>query len=97
MKIETTQLSEAPNPQRTPEKDKALQGVARQFEAIFVNQMIGEMRKTVVKQGFVPEGPAEKLYQSMLDFEHSNQIAETEQIGLSKVIYEQLLRAHGGR
>lgn len=66
--------------------------VSRQFESVFVNQLIGAMRSTVIKDGYVPESHAEKIYQALLDQEYSNRIADAEQIGLSRVIYEQLVR-----
>jgi len=73
-----------------------LRQVARQYEALFVSQMIGAMRKTVVNGGLVPESPAEKTYRGMLDAEHAEAIAESDQIGLSEIIYQQLLRQASG-
>ena len=73
-------------------EDKALRDVSKQFEALFVNQLVSAMRKTVVKDGLFKESQAEKVYQGMLDFEHSQRMAESGQIGLSKLIYEHLLR-----
>ena len=78
-------------------ENKQLRDVSRSFEAMFTNQLVTAMRKTVVKDGFFKESQAEKIYQGMLDSEYSQRMAETEQIGLSKVIYEQLLRAQSGR
>ena len=78
-------------------ENKALRDVSRSFEAMFTNQLVTAMRKTVVKDGFFKESQAERVYQGMLDSEYSQRMAETEQIGLSKVIYEQLLRTQSGR
>jgi flagellar protein FlgJ len=78
------------------EEDEKLKDVARQFEAVFLNQLIGAMRETVPHDGFLPPSHAEKIYQGMLDSEYATQIAETETIGLSRVIYEQLLRSRNG-
>lgn len=80
----------APRP-KLPE-NPAVRKVAQQFEAIFINQMVGAMRKTVTKNSFVPESHAEKVYQGMLDSEHSQRMAESGQFGLSQLIYEHLLR-----
>ena len=87
------------NPQEAREKIKndKLMKLSRQFESMFVNQMVTAMRKTVVKQGLVQESHAEKVYQSMLDSSHSEQISQSEQLGLSRMIYDQLLRSTGGR
>ncbi|MBY0371885.1 rod-binding protein, partial [bacterium] len=39
----------------------------------------------------------ERIYQSMLDSEHAGKIAESNQLGLSNLIYEHLLRTTGAR
>lgn len=75
------------------EKRTELMQAAKSFEAVFVGQMVNAMRQTVQKGGMIPESQAEKVYQSMLDSEYSQQLADTEQIGLSHMIYEHLLRA----
>jgi len=77
----------------TPEQHKKLQEVSQQFEALLVNRMIGAMRKTVTKGGLIPESQAERIYQSFLDYEHSLRLAESGQMGLSKIVYQQLLRS----
>jgi peptidoglycan hydrolase FlgJ len=74
-----------------------LRAVAQQFEAVFVNQMVGAMRKTVQPGGLVPQGQGEKIYQGMLDAQHADHLAESRQLGLSDLIYEHLLRSSGGR
>ena len=79
--------TESPKQEDHPEVRK----VAKQFEALFVNQMISAMRKTVVKGGLVPESNAERVYQSMLDSQHAEKMADTEQLGLSQMIYDHLL------
>lgn len=77
-------------------ENPALKKVAKDFEAVFINQMVGAMRKTVVKGGMIPETNAERIYQSMLDQQHAERISDAEQIGLSNIIYEHLLRTSGG-
>ncbi len=84
---------EAPKEEKHPEVRK----VAKQFESLFVNQMISAMRKTVVKGGIVPESNAERVYQSMLDSQYSEKMADTEQLGLSQLIYDHLLRQSRSR
>ena len=79
------------------EEKAAIKQVSKSFESLFVNQLVTEMRKTVVKQGLVPESHAEKVYQSLLDSEYSQKISETEQLGLSKLVYDHLLRNRLGQ
>lgn len=79
------------------EKHPEVRKAAKQFEALFVNQMVSAMRKTVVKGGLVPESNAERVYQSMLDNQYSEKMADTEQLGLSQMIYDHLLRQSRAR
>lgn len=94
MKITAAKPPEFANPNR--ERNEAVMNVARQFETMFVNQMVGAMRKTVSNEGLVPEGRGEKIYRSMLDYEYSKKMSESDQLGLAKVIYQQLLQGQGG-
>ena len=77
---------------KTPmsEQDKKLMEVSKQFEGIFVNQMVSAMRKTVVRQGLVPESHAERVYQGMLDQEHAQKITDTGELGLANLVYQHL-------
>ena len=79
------------------EEHPEVRKVAKQFEALFVNQMISAMRKTVVRGGLVPESNAERVYQSMLDSQQAEKMADTEQLGLSQMIYDHLLRQSRAR
>lgn len=74
------------------EENPELRKVAKQFEAVFLNQMIGAMRKTVTPGGLIPESNAERVFKGMLDSENAQRMADSEQIGLSQIIYDHLLR-----
>lgn len=75
-----------------------LRGLSRQFESVLLNQMVGAMSKSVSHDGgLIPESQAEKVYRGMLDSEYAQHLADSDQIGLSKMIYEHLLRTAGGR
>jgi len=87
----------APGTAHAQVENKALRDVSRSFEAMFTHQLVSAMRKTVVKDGFFKESQAEKIYQGMQDFDYSQRIAESDQLGLSKTIYEHLLRTQSGR
>jgi flagellar protein FlgJ len=81
-----------------PTEEDKLRQVSRQYEAMFVNQLVTAMRKTITRGGLIPESQGEKVYQSMLDNEYSQKIADSDQLGLSKLIYNQLLQtARGGK
>ncbi len=99
MKINTIpkHLVESLKPEQKGERvNEKLMKISKQFESLFVNQLVGEMRKTVTHGGLVPESQGEKIYQSMLDYEYSQKIADTGQLGLSRLIYDSLLRKTRG-
>ena len=91
MKI-TAPPTPLPQPASQPasDTDRKLMEVSKQFEGIFVNQMVSAMRKTVVRQGIVPESHAERVYQSMLDQEHAQKITESGEMGLAALVYQHL-------
>ncbi|MCB0405763.1 MAG: rod-binding protein [Bdellovibrionales bacterium] len=93
MKIEAPVVTPA-----VSEKDKAgLQAVSRQFESLLVNQLVKTMRETVGHDGVIPQGQAEKVYQSMLDTEYAKQISETGSMGLGDMLYRHMLQTLEGQ
>jgi len=72
------------------EKDPALWKVSRQFEAIFVQQMMSEMRKTVHKSDFIPSGFAEDVHGSMMDEAIAQASVRHHSFGIADNIYRQL-------
>lgn len=72
--------------QATEEEIAAAQGM----EAIFVGQMIEEMRKTVPESELIPASYAEKIYRSMLDQEYSNIISRSGQFGIAEQVLAEI-------
>ncbi len=68
-----------------------LKQFAEDQEAIFANQMIKEMRKTIQQDS--PDGPAQNYYKSILDDERSKIMAK-QGIGLKDVILDQIVPQH---
>jgi flagellar protein FlgJ len=98
MKINTNPNPVVPSQgENQPPENKELKKVAKQFEAVFINQMIGAMRKTVTPGGLIPESNAERVFKGMLDSENAERMADSEQLGLSHIVYEHLLRTSQGR
>jgi Rod binding domain-containing protein len=59
--------------------------------------MVNAMRKTIQPGGLTPPSQGERVYQGMLDTQHAEHMAESNQLGMSDLIYEHLLRSSGGR
>ncbi|OSM02397.1 putative chemotactic signal-response protein [Magnetofaba australis IT-1] len=86
-----------------PAQDKKLRESAANFEAMFIKQMLGAMRKTVTPiQGddpLIKKGQGEKMFEGMLDDEYAKMASQrqTGGMGLKEAIYDQLTRAPGVR
>jgi Rod binding domain-containing protein len=81
----TPQESEAPT-------GSELEKACREMESIFLNFLLKEMRNTISKSGFISGGTAENIYTGMLDAELSKVISERGGMGLSKILYDQLVK-----
>ncbi|MDQ6999001.1 MAG: rod-binding protein [Mariprofundus sp.] len=72
------------------EKDEGLWKVSKQLEAVFVQQMMTEMRKSVGKSDFMPSGYAENVHASMMDDAIAQASAKRGDFGIAESIYRQL-------
>lgn len=74
----------------------ALREASQEFEAVFINQLVAAMRKTVGESGLIEKSNAEKMFEGLLDEEWSRQLAGRHgQGGVSELIYRQLSRRMG--
>ncbi|OWZ84616.1 rod-binding protein [Natranaerobius trueperi] len=78
------------------ESDHKLKKAAKQFEAMFVSQMIESMRKTIPESDLLDGGFAEDTYEEMLDQAYSEKIADTKGLGLADKIYKQFTSEKAG-
>jgi flagellar protein FlgJ len=72
---------------QNPEK---LKEAAQQFEAIFIQQMYKEMRKTIPDDGLIQRGNAEDIYAQLQDLEAAKITAQQGGIGLADLMMQQL-------
>ncbi len=66
--------------------------VSEDFEALMINQMLKEMRKTVDKSGLADGGMAERIFEDMLYDEYAKEFSKTKTFGLADIIYNQMER-----
>ena len=72
---------------------EGLRAASKEFEAIFVYQMISAMRQTVGENPMMPKSNGEKIFEGMLDEEWSKKLAGTNGPGgLADILYRQLSR-----
>jgi Rod binding domain-containing protein len=76
----------------TEGEESRLKAACREMEALFVHQLLSEMRKSVVKSGLIDGGRAEEIYTSLQDEETAKDIARNDGLGLSSLLFEQLRR-----
>jgi len=74
---------------QNPEK---LKEAAQQFEAIFIQQMYKEMRKTIPDDGLIQHGNAEDIYAQLQDLEAAKITAQQGGIGLADLMMQQLMK-----
>ena len=74
--------------------NKQLKSLSKQFESIFVHQLLKSMRSTVQKTGLF-DSHATNMYESLHDEEIAKLMTEQKGIGLADVIYRDLVRLDG--
>lgn len=73
--------------------DAQIKKVSKDFEAIFLQMMLKEMRNSVQKSGLMGNSQATDFFESMQDEQISRQLASAGGIGIGNVIYGQLQKA----
>lgn len=82
---------------QTPEREKylklqkeRLQEASYDLEAIFVNMLLKEMRKSIEKTEMFHGGYAEDMWNDMLYDEYAKNIAKSNKFGMANMIYNQM-------
>lgn len=88
------------NPQ-TPRTDEQIDAVAKDFEAVFISEMMKPMFEGVKTSAPFGGGKGEEVFRSMMIQEYGKMLAETGQIGLADHVKDMLLdiqeaQSHGG-
>ena len=71
-------------------EEARLREVSREFEALFIKQMLDTMRKTIQKSDLNDGGFAEEIYEDMLYDQYAQTMAKTKSFGIAKMLYNQL-------
>jgi flagellar protein FlgJ len=89
-------------PTKVPQMDQAkgkteeeLREAAKQFEAMFLNLVIKQMRETVPENSVFGDSSKTAVFQGMLDEEYSKMAGQTKSYGLAEMIYQNLSKAQG--
>ncbi|WP_413559805.1 rod-binding protein [Bdellovibrio sp. HCB209] len=81
--------------QKSP--DEKLKDVSKMYEKHFLGEMMKAMRSTVNESGFIQVNQAEKIFREQLDGEYVDKWSEKGGIGLSSLIYDQLIQRYGAQ
>ena len=63
---------------------------AQAFEAVFVNELMKSMRKTLPQDGLLNSGFANDVFNGMLDQEYAQLMSNSGQFGLARMIAQQM-------
>ncbi len=69
--------------------DKKLMDVCKEFESVFINMLLKEMKKTVPDSEFIEKSQGTLIFEDMHLEELSKEIAQGQGIGLAKMMYDQ--------
>ena len=72
------------------ESNRQAREACAEFEALFINMMLKELRSTVNKSGLMDGGKAEELYTGLMDTQISRDLATQGGIGLAAMLYRQM-------
>lgn len=75
--------------------DVKLREVSDMYEKHFLREMLKSMRSTVQESGFIKSNQAEKIFKEQLDDQYVEKWGERGGIGLSNLIYDQLINKFG--
>ncbi len=74
-------------------KNKELMDACKDFETIFVKQMLDSMRKTINKTDISENNAGKEYFEDMLYKNYAEKITETANLGISKMMYKQLYKS----
>jgi len=73
-----------------PEKAQQLRKACEDMEALFIHQLLKEMRATIPKSGLFGKSHAQDIYTGMLDGRMAQEISQNRGLGLSAMLMRQL-------
>ena len=84
------QMSQLQKKSNLSSDDKKLMETCKEFESMFIKQMLDSMKKTVNKSGLIKENMGEKIFDDMLYDEYSKKMASSSRFGIAETMYKQL-------
>lgn len=82
--------------QLSAEDDLKLREACKDFEAILIKQMLDAMRKTVPESNLIERNQGQDIFEDMLYQEYAEQMADSQSIGVSDMMYQQMVIQNKG-
>ena len=73
--------------------EKKMMDACRQFESVFVNMLLKNMRSSIPEGGFIERSYPREMFEGMFDEKMAEEIAKGQGMGLAKQMYGQLSRS----
>ena len=77
---------------KTKQVDEKLMNTCIEMESLFVAKMFKEMRNSIEKSDWLHGGFAEEIFQDMLYDEYSLMVSKNSNLGLAKMLYDEMSR-----
>ena len=90
-------LAATPTAPSGTKDSERLKQACEDFESIFVDFMLQQMRQTVPQNDLFGGGSAEQLYTSMMDSELAKSISHQRGLGLADQMYRQMMTTVTGK
>ncbi len=74
------------------QRERRLREACASFEAIFVHQLLKEMRRSIPPDPFFGKSLQRDIYTSMFDMELANKVAHGKGLGIGELLYRELSR-----
>ena len=85
-------MAGAPTTRKAPQDQRLLE-VARDFESIFLRQLLRQMRATVPRSNLVQASFGREVFEGMRDDFLAGEMSKSGGIGLAEMLYRQLKEA----
>lgn len=89
---DTLNAGGSPHKTEKARQDKRLWDACIEMESLLVGRMLKEMRKSVNKSGWLNGGFAEEIFEDMLYDEYSMSLSRNSNLGMAKMLYDELKR-----
>jgi len=88
---------ETPAPLPTDKRHLDLKKATQQFEGYFLHELLKEMRKTIPDDKLLgDDGHGQEIFKDMMDQTLSEKMSQRGDLGMAKMMYDQLAPSLGG-